>query len=103
MTVIDLELPDGFWTEDDGDVFVLGVDESIKDITGAFIEIGVPEEGEVVDSGNSLAIIQGTETDVKVQLPFTSVVVEVNRDLLDLLNFSDKEWLVKFEKYRHEE
>ena len=102
LNVRSVRVPHGFWLEEEGTQFTLGLDESIKDTTGAFIELKVPEEGAVISKGELVLTIQGTENDVELRLPFSCVVAEVNRDLVEALQVSGQEWLLKLEQYRYE-
>ena len=81
---------------------VLKGDESIKETSGAFIAITVPQEGEVIDGNEILLTIQGTDEDVKLSLPFACVIAEVNRDLIDALHVSGEDWILKVEKFQHD-
>ena len=101
LDIRSVRIPQGFWLEEEGGQVVLGLEEAIKDRTGAFIALQIPELGAVVTKGEVVLTIQGTEEDVELQLPFACVVAEVNQDVVDSLHFLDRDWLLKLEKYQH--
>lgn len=102
LDIRSVRIPQGFWLEEQGGQFVLGLDEAIKDRIGAFIELKIPEAGSVVTKGEIVLILQGTNEDEELQLPFSCVVSEVNQDVVESLHFSGHEWLLKLEKYQYE-
>jgi len=95
-----LKLPEGFWYKEETNekpLLTIGMEEAVKNITGAFIELKVPEEGTLLESGDPIISIVGTDQDTEISLPFKSVIVEVNTTLVDLQNITERDWLLKIE------
>jgi glycine cleavage system H lipoate-binding protein len=96
----DFELPEGVWCEvEDAEkgIFVLGMDESIKQTTGAFIELKCPEIGHVFEEEMPVIQIVGTDADVDVMIPKRVEVLEVNQDIVDLQNINERDWVLRLQ------
>ena len=102
LDIRSVRVPHGFWLEENDGQVVLGLEESIRDTTGAFIDLKIPEAGVVITKDETVLTIQGTEEDVELRLPFSCVVAEVNQDVVESLHVSDRDWLLRLEKYQHE-
>lgn len=90
-----IELPTGFWYQEDDETLVLGLDEAIKELTGAFIELVVPEIRTILEPGEPVISIVGTDEDYEVTLPFRVEVLAVNADVVEAQNVVEREWLLR--------
>lgn len=75
-------------SEDEENLYYVGITETLIDRIGDLESVTLPENGEVI-SGNELFSAETLEDDFDFRVPFWGDVVEVNEDLLsdiDILN-----------------
>ena len=72
------------WVKDLGDGCILmGLTDYAQDQLGELVYINLPEEGDSVTAGETLADVESVKAVSDIVSPFDGVVTEVNEDLLD--------------------
>lgn len=87
---------------EDKKVATVGITDFAQDQLGDIVFVGLPEIGDVVNTGDSLADIESVKSVSDIYSPVSGKVVEVNEALLDqpeLVNEAPYEqWLFKIEE-----
>ncbi|GEQ60755.1 glycine cleavage system H protein [Vagococcus lutrae] len=87
---------------EDKKVATVGITDFAQDQLGDIVFVGLPEIGDVVNMGDSLADIESVKSVSDIYSPVSGKVVEVNEALLDqpeLVNEAPYEqWLFKIEE-----
>ncbi|MDT2805368.1 glycine cleavage system protein GcvH [Vagococcus lutrae] len=87
---------------EDKKVATVGVTDFAQDQLGDIVFVGLPEIGDVVNTGDSLADIESVKSVSDIYSPVSGKVVEVNEALLDqpeLVNEAPyDQWLFKIEE-----
>ncbi len=94
MSIKNVDLPSGVWIEGEAP-FKLGLEDVVKDTTGAFIELNVPVIGTVLEVGEPLISIVGTDGDLQISLPVRVEILDVNEEVIEIQNISGRDWLVQ--------
>ncbi|WP_311870306.1 glycine cleavage system protein GcvH [Vagococcus lutrae] len=86
---------------EDKKVATVGITDFAQDQLGDIVFVGLPEIGDVVNTGDSLADIESVKSVSDIYSPVSGKVVEVNEALLDqpeLVNEAPyDQWLFKIE------
>lgn len=87
---------------EDKKVATVGITDFAQDQLGDIVFVGLPEIGDVVNMGDSLADIESVKSVSDIYAPVSGKVVEVNEALLDqpeLVNEAPyDQWLFKIEE-----
>lgn len=87
---------------EDKKVATVGITDFAQDQLGDIVFVGLPEIGDVVNTGDSLADIESVKSVSDIYSPVSGKVVEVNEALLDqpeLVNEAPyDQWLFKIEE-----
>jgi len=94
--------------EENGSVVEVGITDYAQDKLGGVVFVELPEEGDVLSKGESIAVIESVKAVVDTYAPVTGKVVEVNRELEDrpeALNEAPYEegWILKMEMENRQE
>lgn len=87
---------------EDKKVATVGITDFAQDQLGDIVFVGLPEIGDVVNMGDSLADIESVKSVSDIYSPVSGKVVEVNEALLDQPELVNEEpyeqWLFKIEE-----
>ena len=88
MKVEQYEMPDDlyyeenhFWVKEEGDVFVMGMDDFAQVMAGEIVYIQLPEPGKKLKAGKKFAKIESGKWLGKVYVPVDGELVAVNEEL----------------------
>ncbi|MBW1668462.1 MAG: glycine cleavage system protein GcvH [Deltaproteobacteria bacterium] len=88
MKVEQYEMPDDlyyeenhFWVKEEGDVFVMGMDDFAQVMAGEIVYIQLPEPGKKLKAGKKFAKIESGKWLGKVYAPVDGELVAVNEEL----------------------
>ena len=70
-----------FWVKEEGDVFVMGMDDFAQKMAGDIVYVQLPDEGKTLKAGKKFAKIESGKWLGKVFAPVNGELVEVNEDL----------------------
>jgi glycine cleavage system H protein len=88
MEIHGYNMPDGlyyeenhFWVRDEGDVFVMGMDDFAQILAGEIVYVQLPEEGKILKAGKKFAKLESCKWLGKVYAPVNGELVGVNEEL----------------------
>jgi glycine cleavage system H protein len=70
-----------FWVRDEGDVFVMGMDDFAQILAGEIVYVQLPEEGKILKAGKKFAKLESGKWLGKVYAPVNGELVGVNEEL----------------------
>ena len=70
-----------FWVRDEGDVFVMGMDDFSQILAGEIVYVQLPEEGKILKAGKKFAKLESGKWLGKVYAPVNGELVGVNEEL----------------------
>jgi glycine cleavage system H protein len=73
--------PNHFWVRDEGDTFVMGMDDFAQLLAGEIVYVQLPEEGKTLTAGKRFAKIESGKWLGKVYAPVSGELVAVNEEL----------------------
>lgn len=89
------------WFSRRGNVLTIGLTSHGVDALGDLESIELPEEGDLVEAGDPIVIIEGNREEIAVSIDSKGVVLEVNPNASDLGLVAEdpleEGWFVKFQ------
>ena len=70
-----------FWVKEDGDLFVMGMDDFAQKMAGEIVYVQLPEEGKSLSAGKKFAKIESGKWLGKVFAPVSGELASVNEEL----------------------
>lgn len=70
-----------FWVKEDGDLFVMGMDDFAQKMAGEIVYVQLPEEGKSLSAGKKFAKIESGKWLGKVFAPVSGELAAVNEEL----------------------
>jgi len=70
-----------FWVKEDGDLFVMGMDDFAQKMAGEIVYVQLPEEGKSLSVGKKFAKIESGKWLGKVFAPVSGELAAVNEEL----------------------
>jgi len=70
-----------FWVRDEGDIFVMGMDDFAQILAGEIVYVQLPEEGKILKAGKKFAKLESGKWLGKVYAPVNGELVGVNEEL----------------------
>jgi glycine cleavage system H protein len=70
-----------FWVREEGDVFVMGMDDFAQKMAGEIVYVQLPDEGKSLSTGKKFAKIESGKWLGKVFAPVSGELAAVNEDL----------------------
>ena len=70
-----------FWVRDDGNIFVMGMDDFAQILAGEIVYVQLPEEGKILKAGKKFAKLESGKWLGKVYAPVNGELVGVNEEL----------------------
>jgi len=70
-----------FWVKEEGDVFVMGMDDFAQKMAGEIVYVQLPDEGKSLSAGKKFAKIESGKSLGKVLAPVSGELVAVNEEL----------------------
>lgn len=88
------------WVLVEDDIVTIGITDFAQDQLGDVVFVELPEEGNTLDAGKALGVVESVKAVSDIYAPVSGEVVEVNEELPDepeVLNNSPYEdgWMVK--------
>ena len=88
------------WVLVEDDIVTIGITDFAQDQLGDVVFVELPEEGDTLDAGKALGVVESVKAVSDIYAPVSGEVVEVNEELPDepeVLNNSPYEdgWMVK--------
>lgn len=88
------------WVLVEDDIVTIGITDFAQDQLGDVVFVELPEEGDALEAGKALGVVESVKAVSDVYAPVSGEVVEVNKELPDepeVLNTSPYEdgWMVK--------
>ena len=71
------------WVSVDGDVATVGVSDHAQELLGDLVFVELPEVGNTVSAGDSVAVIESVKAASDTYAPVSGEIVEVNEELED--------------------
>jgi len=70
-----------FWVKEEGDLFVMGMDDFAQKMAGEIVYVQLPEEGKALSTGKKFAKIESGKWLGKVFAPVNGELAAVNEEL----------------------
>ena len=70
-----------FWVRDEGNIFVMGMDDFAQILAGEIVYVQLPEEGKILKAGKKFAKLESGKWLGKVYAPVNGELVGVNEEL----------------------
>jgi glycine cleavage system H protein len=70
-----------FWVKEEGDLFVMGMDDFARKMAGEIVYVQLPEEGKTLSTGKKFAKIESGKWLGKVFAPVNGELAAVNEEL----------------------
>ena len=70
-----------FWVRDEGDIFVMGMDDFAQILAGEIVYVQLPEEGKTLKAGKKFAKLESGKWLGKVYAPVNGELIGVNEEL----------------------
>lgn len=87
------------WLKVEGDVVTFGITDYAQNMLGGIVYVELPEEDDVLEMGESFAVIESVKAATDIITPVAGVVIEINESLDDApesMNEAPYEaWMVK--------
>jgi len=71
------------WLSIDGDIVTIGITNFAQEQLGDVVFVELPEEGQEVNPGDELAVIESVKAAGEINSPVEGVVIEVNEALVE--------------------
>ena len=71
------------WVSVDGDVATVGVSDHAQELLGDLVFVELPEVGNTVSAGDSVAVIESVKAASDTYAPVSGEIIEVNEELED--------------------
>lgn len=89
------------WVKVEGNEVTIGLTDYAQDHLGDIVYVELPDEGDEIDAGESVASIESVKAASDVMTPFAGTVTAVNEDLDDEPEAVNEDpyasWIVKLE------
>ena len=69
------------WIRREGDVITVGISDYAQDALGDIVFVELPEVGDEVEAGESVAEVESTKATAPIYAPVAGEIIEVNEDL----------------------
>ncbi|KTD17740.1 glycine cleavage system protein GcvH [Legionella jordanis] len=96
------------WLRADGNEFTVGITEHAQELLGDMVFVDLPEEGDEINAGEEIAVVESVKAASDVYAPISGVIVAVNQEVSENPALLNKDpygegWLVKIQARDEEE
>jgi glycine cleavage system H protein len=92
------------WIKAEGEEFIVGITEHAQQLLGDMVFVDLPEEGDEVNAGEEVAVVESVKAASDVYSPVSGVIVAVNQAVSEEPSLVNKDpyeagWLLKIKPH----